>query len=124
MLLFGVRQRGLETDELTDYNLDEQRVADQPRDLDAIRTKAEIAIQQSQRKNESQYAKRSVLPRKYVEGEYVVIRNVDTLVGQNKKLIPNYRGPYVVHRMLANDRYITRDTDKLSNNTNTIQRHT
>lgn len=45
----------------------------------------------------------------YTVGDYVVVRNVDTTVGSNKKLIPQYKGPYVVHKILGNDRYVIRD---------------
>lgn len=110
MLLFGVRQRGLEADELTEY-LDEQQSSHRSRDLENLRTNADIAIKSSQQKNEIQYAKRSVPPRKYSKGDYVVIRNVDTTVGANKKLIPKYRGPYIIYRVLPNDRYHIRDIE-------------
>ena len=50
-------------------------------------------------------------PRIYVEGDYVVIRNVDTTIGTNKKLIPRFKGPYVVHRVLPHDRYVVRDIE-------------
>lgn len=32
-------------------------------------------------------------------------------MGQNKKLIPKFRGPYVVHKVLPNDLYVVRDID-------------
>ena len=38
-------------------------------------------------------------------GDLVVLRNVDTTAGVNKKFIPKYRGPYVVRKQLSNDRY-------------------
>lgn len=41
----------------------------------------------------------------------MVIRNVDTVIGTNKKLIPRYRGPYEVHKVLGNDRYVIRDIE-------------
>ena len=40
-----------------------------------------------------------------------MIRNVDTTIAVNKKFVPKYRGPYVIHRVLQNDRYIIRDVD-------------
>lgn len=41
----------------------------------------------------------------------MVIRNVDTTIGTNKKLIPKFKGPYVVHKTLPNDRYIVTDIE-------------
>lgn len=44
-------------------------------------------------------------------GEYVVIRNVDTQIGTNKKLIPTYSGPYRIHKVLIHDRYVVRNVE-------------
>lgn len=109
-LLFGINQRGPEIDELTEF-LETQQVSPSVRDLSEIRDQADTAIKKSQVRNEIQYAKRSVPPHKYAEGDFVVIRNVDTTIGTNKKLIPKYRGPYVIHKVLKNDRYVIRDID-------------
>lgn len=35
----------------------------------------------------------------------MVIKNTDTTVGTNKKLVPKYRGPYKISRVFLNDRY-------------------
>lgn len=36
---------------------------------------------------------------------------MDTVVGTNKKLVPKYRGPYVIIKKLGNDRYVVEDVD-------------
>lgn len=41
----------------------------------------------------------------------MVIKNTDTSAGANKTLIQRYRGPYVVHKCLPNDRYVIRDIE-------------
>lgn len=109
-LLFGVDQKGPEVDELSEY-LDGRLNTISRIDLEEIRNKAAEDIKISQNRNEVQYLKRSVPPTQYKEGDYVVIRNVDTTIGKNKKLIPKYRGPYVVHRVLPNERYVIRDIE-------------
>jgi hypothetical protein len=38
-----------------------------------------------------------------------MIKNVDVTVGQNKKLIPKFQGPYVVGKVSDQDRYIVGD---------------
>lgn len=38
-----------------------------------------------------------------------MVANVDTTPGVSKKLIPKYRGPYVIKKVLPNDRYIVTD---------------
>jgi len=45
----------------------------------------------------------------YQINDYVDIINVDTIVDANKKLIPKYKGPYVVSKVLGADRYIVID---------------
>lgn len=110
MLLFGVPQRGPEIDTLTEY-LDDLLSPITDRDVNALRQEASTHIKQSQIRNEQLYLKRSVKPSQYKEGDFVVIRNVDTTVGTNKKLIPKYRGPYKFHRVLRNDRYVIRDIE-------------
>lgn len=40
-----------------------------------------------------------------------MIRNVDTSTGSNKKLIPKYKGPYIVKKVLDSDRYIITDIE-------------
>lgn len=106
VLLFGVSQT--EVDELTEYL--EDRVASSI-DIATARSDAGKLIELSQKRNEIQYAHRSVDPCRFHEGDFVVIRNVDTTVGRNKKLIPKYKGPYKIHRVLPNDRYVVRDID-------------
>lgn len=110
ILLFGVAQRGPDIDEMTEY-LSDFDPSENNRDLSCDRNQAEIAILNSQNRNEKQYHNRSTPPRQYAQGDYVVIRNVDTTIGQNKKFIPKYRGPYVVHKVLPNDRYVIRDVE-------------
>ena len=108
VLLFGIPQRGRIVDELTEY-LEDRTVI--PVDIAVARSEASNRIELSQTRNEIQYGRRSVSPSRFQEGDFVVIRNVDTTVGRNKKLIPKYRGPYRIHRVLPNDRYVVRDID-------------
>lgn len=58
------------------------------------------------------YHERGHRPAKEFEvGDLVVIKNVDTTVGKNKKLIPKYRGPFVVRKQLGHDRYVVTDVE-------------
>lgn len=49
--------------------------------------------------------------RTFKEGDFVVIKNVDTTIGVNKKLLPKFKGPYEIHKKLPNDRYVVRDIE-------------
>lgn len=109
VLLFGVNQRGPQVDLLTEYV--EEIQAKKRVNLVNVRKDALEEIEKTQRSNESYYAKRSVNPKKFEEGEFVVIKNVDTTIGTNKKLVPKYKGPYKIVKILPNDRYIVGDID-------------
>lgn len=49
--------------------------------------------------------------REYKIGDYVEIRNVQTTPGVNKKLLPKFKGPYVIRKVLDYDRYVITDVD-------------
>lgn len=109
ILLFGVEQRGPSVDHLSEF-LDETNLNVEERNLENIRRKASENIRKSQELNEAQIAQNSRPARKYVVGEYVVVRYIDTSAG-NKKFVQKFRGPYVIHKVLPNDRYVVRDIE-------------
>lgn len=109
MLLFGIHQVGEINDEIR--RILENNVTDNPRDMEVLRTKAAERIIKSQESNEIQYNSKRKAPTIYKENDYVMIKNVDMTVGQNKKLIPKFRGPYVVRKVLDRDRYIVSDIE-------------
>ena len=110
ILLFGVEQRGHDVDELTEF-LDEKKYTDIARDLAENRNKASENIKRSQEINETYFRKIHKPAPEFEIGDFVVIRNVDTTVNQNKKLIPKFKGPYIVHKILPNDRYFIKDIE-------------
>lgn len=109
MLLFGTNQRGPIVDELTEF-LEEKQEHIQ-RDFEFIRNQASENITRSQRVNEEQFAKSHHPADVFHEGDIVMIRNVDNSPNTNKKLIAKFKGPYVVHKCLPNDRYVIRDIE-------------
>lgn len=109
-LLFGVEQRGDFIDELTEY-LDAEKISDCCRDLEKVRAESLTLIERSQDYSSNRAIESYRPAKQYSVGDYVVIRNVDTVIGTNKKLIPKYRGPYVVHKLLGHDRYVIRDVE-------------
>lgn len=109
-LLFGTQQRGNIPDELTEY-LEQEYHSTTNRDLTSMRTNASAAIERTQQYSENRIAEKGPPAKVYNQGDFVVIRNVDVTAGTNKKLIPTYRGPYVVHKVLPNDRYVIRDVE-------------
>lgn len=108
MLLFGIDQIGevndriklmLESELAKERNLPEVR-------MDAVRN-----INKVQAENEINYNKKRKKPTVYKEGDYVMLKNVDATPNVNKKLIPSFRGPYVIKKALGRDRYVVNDID-------------
>lgn len=104
-LLFGIRQRGPMVDSLTEYLDGKQETPE--RDLNKFRSTAADNIVKKQLYAKNRHDQRYKPLRKY----YVVIRNVDNTAGSNKKFIPTFKGPYIVHKELGNDRYVIRDIE-------------
>lgn len=109
-LLFGVNQRGKIPDELSEYITAEYHETP-VRDLETIRASASESIVKTQAYSEARQIEKSTPVREYKKGDFVVMRNVDVTVGTNKKLIPLYRGPYTIHKVMPNDRYVIRDIE-------------
>jgi hypothetical protein len=105
-LLFGTNQYYAIDDKLKTYL---EEINETPRDLLAIREDAISSMETAADYNKKYYDKRHKPPKKYDAGDYVVIKNVNVSVGVNKKLIPKFRGPYVVEKVFPNDRYLLKD---------------
>lgn len=108
MLLFGINQRGQIFDSLRDF-LESNN--DPDRNLVLIREEASKNILKTQEYTKNWYDKRHKASHKYKVGDYVMVVNTDVSAGTNKKLIPKYRGPYVVKTVLDNDRYVVSDIE-------------
>ncbi|CAB0015773.1 unnamed protein product [Nesidiocoris tenuis] len=105
-LLFGVEQKFYGND-----NVRNMLAEFEARDLNFIRDRAAERQEVAARKNEAQYNLKHKPPTKYKINDYVMIKNVDVTPGVNKKLLPKFRGPYVVSKILPNDRYVINDVE-------------
>lgn len=108
-LLFGVQQKGPNVDYLTEY-LEDSDINGVDRDLTKLRDSASQSISKSQQYSQQWFEENCKPAKRYQKGDFVILRNVDTSVG-NKKLIPKFRGPYEIHKILPNDRYVVRDIE-------------
>lgn len=105
-LLFGIDQLGRINDTL---RLCLNNYMAENRDLEKLREEASIEINKNQVENEKSYDRTRKKATVYNVNDYVMIANVDTTVGVNKKLIPKFKGPYIVNKVLDHDRYIISD---------------
>lgn len=110
MLLYGVNQKREVKDNIIEFLNQNVELDFDSLNLEQVRKIASENIE-SQKYNEEYYNKSRKESTKYEKGDIVVVKNVDTTPGVNKKLIPKYRGPYMVIESLSNDRYLIRDID-------------
>ncbi|KYB26210.1 hypothetical protein TcasGA2_TC033891 [Tribolium castaneum] len=106
-LLFGIEQVRND-DDLRELI---KEIQEQDRNLEEMRTKAVVGINAVNKYNQQYYDNKHKEPFKYKEGDYVMLKNVDTTAGVNKKLLPKFRGPYVISKVLDRDRYVVKDPE-------------
>jgi len=87
--LFSVDQKGKFSDTIRDL-----LSPDINRDLEEIRNKAHEKIEKSQLQNKKRYNLQRKIAYKYKAGDYVKIRNIETIPGINKKLLPKFKALY------------------------------
>lgn len=59
--------------------------------------------------NRQYYDKRHKKPTVYNIGDLVLVRNLQAKTGDGRKLKPNYKGPYIVAKILNKNRYVVKD---------------
>lgn len=111
VLLFGLNQKGELCDRVRDFL--ESSLENTRCNLEDLRAEASETLKKNQVNNKVYYDNRHKKPRTYQEGDYVMIKNVVTTPGINKKLLAKYRGPYKVKKVLSNDRYVIGDIEGL-----------
>ena len=91
--------------------LEQTRLNNETRDLEHLRTNADIKIVKSQQYNKNYFDHKRKAPRKYQSGDYVMILNADSTPRAPKKLLPVSKGPYEIIKVLRNDRYVVKDIE-------------
>jgi len=86
-----------------------------PRNLDEIRSKTTEKVTAVQKYNEKYFNKRHREPVNSKKGDYIMLRNFDSMAGMSRKLIPQFKGPYIVKKVLRNDRYLIVDIEGFQN---------
>lgn len=103
-----------------DFNLRDvpnQIIASIPDDLETQSTttiadkheQAAINISNEQEKWKQIFDRKHAVSKIYTENDLVVIENELASVGESRKLEPKYRGPYIIRKVLSNDRFLIED---------------
>lgn len=111
-LLFKVNQSGTVNDDFRELLEIENK---EKRDLETWRKEAVNNIIKNQAYDKKYFDEKHKKPTKYKKGHYVMVRNVDTTVKVNKKIISKFRGPYIIHEMLPNNKFIVKDIEGFQN---------
>jgi len=109
-LLFGMNQVGNTNDYVKIY-LETLNENDNDREFETTRQNAFDITRQNQLKNKAYYDIKHKQANTYSLGDYVMVRNVDTTPNTCKKLIPKFKGPYKILKILPNDRYVVADIE-------------
>ncbi|KAJ8677236.1 hypothetical protein QAD02_013023 [Eretmocerus hayati] len=109
MFLFGVDQKGKINDCIKEF-LD-SNINDRERNLVDLRSKAKLVIEKSQDNHKMHADEKRKEAHEYPEGDYVMIRNFESSPGFSQKLLPCFKGPYEIARILRNNRYIVKDIE-------------
>ena len=110
VMLFGLGQRGPTVDLLKECVLSDVSRVGQNNHFE-LRQEAPKKQEAMHDYNKKYYDKRRRAGTEYEVGDYVVIRNFDSSTGVSRKLIPKFRGPYRVAKVLRNDRYLLEDVE-------------
>jgi len=78
-------------------------------DREALRNAAQLASDSIRNYNKEYKDKLSKTPSVYREGDYILARILRAKPGENSKLKPRYKGPYLVKKNLGNNRYVITD---------------
>ncbi|KYN07953.1 hypothetical protein ALC62_01072 [Cyphomyrmex costatus] len=86
---------------------DNQNVFDNQREI--VRDMAVRANEKLREYNRLYYNERHKKPTKYKEGDYVLIRQLQNKPGVNAKFASKYKGPYIIAKVLNNNRFVVKD---------------
>ena len=106
-MLFGIEQRGKVDDNIKEFLEAEINVSD--RNLETLRARASKKIEKNQEYNKKYADKKRKNSSKYELNDYVMIKNFDNTQGVSPKQRPKFKGPYVIIKVLRNNRYLVAD---------------
>lgn len=79
--------------------------------MNEIRQEADKQIKKVPEYNKNAVDTKRSTQHKYIKKDLVMIKNFDSHTGISKKLIPKFKGPYRITKILQNDRYVLEDVE-------------
>ncbi|XP_011699701.1 PREDICTED: uncharacterized protein K02A2.6-like, partial [Wasmannia auropunctata] len=109
-LLLGYEQR-YKGDESLRALIDTLRDSDVnfEKEREELRDSAKIVNRRLQEYNKIQYDKRHKKNKLYQAGDFVLVKVLQHKPGSNQKLVPKYKGPYLVKTVLKKNRFVITD---------------
>lgn len=109
-LLFGYRPRDLGGNPLRDALMTWEHKAV---NIDEKRRVALERIRENQNRQQEIYNKKRARANHFQVGDIVLVRRDANIVGESRKLLPKYRGPYIITEVLPYDRYRLEDVPEI-----------
>lgn len=108
-LLFGFEPRDILQNKILSSLQEVDALNVDPIDLNERREDAKACIEAAQQQWKRRYDLGHRSPRKYQVNDMVVVERESVATGESRKLDAKYKGPYIVAKVLGNDRYIIQD---------------
>jgi len=116
-LIFGINQRDSCVDQIQEFV--NENVNTYVRDIDHLRSTAFHQLEKTQLSQKRYYDNKHKKSRSYQIRDLIMIRNFDSTLEVSKKLIPRFRDPCEVQKILRNDRYLIVDCSGFQNSQKT-----
>jgi transposase InsO family protein len=87
----------------------QEEIGDGDADVGDLTRRAHVNISKRQRLQKANFDARRKAAEQYLVGDMVLVENDLTATGGSRKLMPRFKGPYMVTRVLGNDRYEIQD---------------
>ncbi|XP_070854026.1 uncharacterized protein [Drosophila suzukii] len=109
MLLYGYEPRDILKNAITNIiqSQDQKMLSDA--ELDQLRADAARTVNDHRAAAKKRYDAKHAKPTVYSLGDLVLVENEPFSTGTSRKLEPRYKGPFIINKVLPNDRYLVED---------------
>ncbi|KPU74857.1 uncharacterized protein Dana_GF26348 [Drosophila ananassae] len=108
-LLYGYEPRDILKNTLTSVIQNQEQRMMTDVELDTLRADAATRVNDKRAAAKKRYDAKHAKPTQYKLGDIVLVENEPISTGTSRKLEPRYKGPFIVNKVLPNDRYLVED---------------